>query len=89
VVIEGKDNDWILTADGVAQPANKGVVLIPRGTTIQFVGVSAIHTVTINKQKEGDDLRPGQTRDLTFDTAGTFVITCDYHPPMLANIFVE
>ncbi|HEY4668146.1 MAG TPA: LysM peptidoglycan-binding domain-containing protein [Tepidiformaceae bacterium] len=89
VVIEGKDNDWILTADGVAQPANKGVVLIPRGTTIQFVGVSAIHTITVNREKEGDDLRPGQTRDLTFDTAGTFVITCDYHPPMLANIFVE
>jgi len=89
VLIKGINNDWVVVADGQEQPPNRGVVLIPRGTVVRFEGVSAVHTINLNGTKEGEDLRIGETRELTFNSPGTFVITCDYHPSMLANIFVE
>ncbi|MBA4181213.1 MAG: hypothetical protein C0506_11545 [Anaerolinea sp.] len=89
VTIDANANDFTLTADGTKQPANKGVVLIAKGTAVKFAGVVGLHTITLNGKKDGDDIRPGQTRSITFSTAGTFKITCDYHPDMLATIFVQ
>jgi len=48
-----------------------------------------IHTITVNGTKDGGDLKGTDTRTLTFNNAGTFKITCDYHPAMLATIFVQ
>ena len=89
VKIDAHANDWTVTADGTAQPANKGVVTVAKGTSVGFSSVAGLHTITNNGTKDGDDLRAGQSRTLTFPTAGQFKITCDYHPAMLANIFVQ
>jgi LysM repeat protein/mono/diheme cytochrome c family protein len=89
VKVEAHATDWTVTGDGTAQPANKGVVLVAKGTTIPFTSVSGLHTVTRNGQKEGDDLTQGSTKNVTFNDAGQFKITCDYHVDMLAYVFVQ
>ncbi len=82
-------NDWTVTADGEEQPPNEGVVLVARGTTIPFTSATGLHNVTVNGQKQGDDIDQGDTEEVTFNDAGQFEITCSYHPPMLATIFVQ
>lgn len=89
VRVDGNANDWTVTADGTTQAPNSGVVAVARGTSVVFRMVAGLHTITNNGTKDGDDLRPGQSRTLTFPTAGQFKMTCDYHPDMLANIFVQ
>lgn len=34
-------------------------------------------------------LTPGDTKDVTFDTAGTFTVTCTIHPGMLLTVTVQ
>ena len=89
VKIDAHANDWTVTADGTAQPANKGVVAVAKGAAVAFGSVAGLHTITSNGTKDGDDLRAGQSRTLTFPTAGQFKITCDYHTDMLAYVFVQ
>ena len=89
VKIDANANDFIFTADGAKQPANKGVVLVAKGTAINFAGVAGLHTITFNGKKDGDDLKQGQSRSVTFNTAGQFKLTCDYHPDMVGDIFVQ
>jgi LysM repeat protein len=89
VKIEAHANDWTVTADGTAQPANKGVVLIAKGTAVAFDSIVGLHTITINGKKDGDNLKQGDKRTITFNDSGTFKITCDFHPDMLANVFVQ
>ncbi|MGE0601925.1 MAG: LysM peptidoglycan-binding domain-containing protein [Dehalococcoidia bacterium] len=89
VKVDAHANDWTVTADGAAQPANKGVVLIPKGTSVSFESIVGLHTITVNGEKDDGDLTQGSSRTLTFNTAGEFAITCDYHPPMHATFFVE
>ena len=89
VKVEAHANDYTLTADNAAQPANKGVVLVAKGTSISFASIVGLHTVTVNGQKDDGDLTQGSSRTLTFNDPGEFTITCDYHPPMKATIFVE
>jgi LysM repeat protein/mono/diheme cytochrome c family protein len=89
VRVEAHANDWTVNANGQAQPPNQGVVLVARGTTIPFTSVTGLHNVTSNGQKQGNDINTGQTRDVTFNDAGQFEITCSYHPDMLATIFVQ
>jgi LysM repeat protein/plastocyanin/mono/diheme cytochrome c family protein len=82
--------DWIVVADGESQPSNEGVAKITPGTTVTFDNVAGLHTITVNGQKEGEDIGPQpETREFTFSEPGQFEITCDYHPAMLAWIFVE
>ena len=81
--------DFTITADGTAQPANKGVVLIAKGTAIAFENATGLHTITLNGQKDGDDFKQGDKRTITFNTAGDFKLTCTYHPDMLGWIFVQ
>ncbi len=89
VKVEAHANDWTLTADNAAQPANKGVALVAKGTSITFDSVVGLHTITLNGTKDDGDLTQGTSRTLTFNDPGEFTITCDYHPPMKATIFVE
>ena len=89
VKLEAHANDWTVTADGTAQPVNKGVVAVVKGAAVAFTSVAGLHTITINGTKDGDDIKQGASRPVTFSTAGQFKITCDYHPDMLAYIFVQ
>ncbi|MEP7215334.1 MAG: LysM peptidoglycan-binding domain-containing protein, partial [Anaerolineaceae bacterium] len=89
VKIEAHANDWTVTADGTAQPINKGVVAVAKGAAIPFSSVAGLHSITINGKKDGDDLKQGASRSVTFSTTGQFKITCDYHPDMLAYVFVQ
>jgi len=81
-------NDWEVVADGAAQPINEGLVSIEAGTTVRFQNVVGVHTITINGEKRAEDILGTDFRDIVFDEAGSFKITCDYHPDMLAWIFV-
>ncbi|MBI2767002.1 MAG: LysM peptidoglycan-binding domain-containing protein [Chloroflexi bacterium] len=89
VSISAGPSDWTVTADGAKQTANQGVVLIAKGTVVKFTGASGLHTIDINGQKQGEDFKQGETREITFNEAGTFKITCQYHPAMLATVFVQ
>lgn len=89
VLLESHADDWTVTADGVAQPANKGVATIAKGTTVDFKNVVGLHTITENGTQQGANFTQGQTRTITFNTAGQFHITCDFHPDMSAYLFVQ
>ncbi|HEY5476367.1 MAG TPA: hypothetical protein VIK11_06585, partial [Tepidiformaceae bacterium] len=89
VTLSTGPTDWILTADGTAQDSNKGSVLINKGTVVNFVGKTGLHTIILNGQKNGDNFNAGDTRTITFNTSGTFKLTCDFHPNMLAYIYVQ
>ncbi|MGE5596290.1 MAG: LysM peptidoglycan-binding domain-containing protein [Hyphomicrobiales bacterium] len=89
VVITANANDWTVTADGTEMEPNKGVVLVKAGSTINFVNKTGLHTIDVNGEKQGDDFTQGQTREVSFPTAGEYKITCEYHPAMLATVFVE
>jgi len=89
VTVTSGANDFTVTADGTKSELNKGVVAIAKGTAVKFVNQVGIHTITVNGTKDGGDLKGTDTRTLTFNNAGTFKITCDYHPAMLATIFVQ
>jgi LysM repeat protein/mono/diheme cytochrome c family protein len=89
VEIDSHANDWTVVADGTPQEANKGVVAVAKGAAVNFVDKTGLHTITINGKKDGDNFKQGETRQITFSTAGQFKITCDFHPAMLADIFVQ
>ncbi|MEO8540937.1 MAG: LysM peptidoglycan-binding domain-containing protein [bacterium] len=89
VKIEAHAADWTVTADGTAQAPNKGIALVAKGTAVAFSSVAGLHTITVNGKKDGDNLKQGDSRQFTFNDAGTFKITCDFHPEMLATIFVQ
>ena len=89
VEVQAHANDFQVTADGTQQDPNKGVVSIAKGTIVAFKNVVGLHTITINGNKEGDDIKGTDTRQITFNDTGKFKITCNYHPDMLAWIFVQ
>ncbi|HKS92226.1 MAG TPA: LysM peptidoglycan-binding domain-containing protein [Tepidiformaceae bacterium] len=89
VEIDSHADDWTVTADGTAQPANKGVVTVAKGTAVTFNDKQGLHTITINGKQDGDNFKQGETRTITFNDAGQFKITCDFHPAMLADVFVQ
>jgi plastocyanin len=78
-----------MTADGAKQAANKGVAAIKKGVSVDFSNVTGLHTITVNGKKDNGDLKQGDKRTLTFNDTGTFKLTCNYHPDMLAYIFVQ
>ncbi len=89
VEIDSHSEDWTVTADGAAQPANKGAVTVAKGTAVTFKDVEGLHTITVNGKQDGDNFKQGETRTITFNDAGQFKITCDFHPAMLADVFVQ
>ncbi|MGI8926618.1 MAG: LysM peptidoglycan-binding domain-containing protein [Tepidiformaceae bacterium] len=89
VEVQANANDWTVVAGGETQPANRGAVFVAKGATITFVNKVGIHTITIDDKKNNGDFQLGQTRPVTFPDSGEFRIECDYHPAMLAFVFVE
>ncbi len=91
VLVESHANDFTVVADGTAMTPNQGVVLVPAGTTILFQNVFGVHTVTVDGEKQGDDLvAVGDEQSVTFSQpASEYVITCDYHPDMKAWVYTE
>lgn len=89
VKIDANANDWTVTADGVAQPPNKGVVTIAKGTAVAFRSVAGLHTITLNGKMDGANLTQGSSRTITFNDVGQFKITCDFHVDMRADVFVK
>ncbi len=93
VEIVANGNDWTVTADGNTMPPNEGVVSILRGTTIDFSVNAGLHTITRAENGEetvvNDDFGVGDTDEITFDEIGDFEILCDFHPDMIAWVFVS
>jgi LysM repeat protein/mono/diheme cytochrome c family protein len=89
VTIEANANDWTVVADGQRQQPNQGGVKVKPGTTVTFTSVVGLHNIVFNGEVQGPDLRQGDTRQITMNTPGEFKVTCDYHPAMLAYIWVE
>lgn len=89
VVVEAHSNDWTIVADGNAQEPNRGLITVAQGTTVVFTSVTGLHNIVWNGEPQGPDINTGDTRELTFEDPGKYQITCDYHPDMLAYIFVE
>ena len=50
---------------------------------------TAIHTVTIDSKNVSGNMRKGDIVTWTAPKAGTYKVTCDYHPQMKATITVE
>lgn len=89
VKIEANANDWTVTADGTKQDPNKGAVKVAKGTNVLFTSLAGLHNIFLNGAKQGADLKQGDQRNIVFADAGTFKVTCSYHPSMLATVFVE
>ena len=50
---------------------------------------SAIHTVTVNGKNLSGTMKQGDIISWTPPAAGTYKVTCDYHPQMRSTITVE
>ena len=50
---------------------------------------SAIHTVTVNGKNISGTMKQGDIISWTPPSAGTYKITCDYHPQMRSIVTVE
>jgi plastocyanin len=70
---------------------------VPVGTTVTFVNMDPTeHTVTNGKDGKAADnaafdekVNAGESVTVTFDTAGTFVVTCTIHPSMNMTVTVQ
>jgi len=92
VVIQAHSNDWTVVADGTAQDANLGIVKVRPNTRVLFENMEPVlHTVTVDGVTEDPAFGPavGYTFEYTFGDPARYVITCDFHPDMLAYLFVE
>jgi quinohemoprotein ethanol dehydrogenase len=65
-------------------------VQVPVGTTLSWSNEGAvIHTATDDKQRwDTGEIRAGETKSITFDTAGVFTYNCVPHPWMIGQITV-
>ncbi len=64
-------------------------VTIFAGTTVRFTNSeTALHTVNIDGVNESGEMRRDDVFEYTFEEAGTYRITCQYHPQMRATITV-
>ena len=50
---------------------------------------SALHTVTINTKNESGNMKKGDIFVWQAPAAGTYTVTCDFHPQMNAKITVN
>jgi quinohemoprotein ethanol dehydrogenase len=78
----------ISTEDYLFNPVRVG---IPVGTTLTWNNRgSVIHTATDNKAAwDTSDIPSGESRSVTFNTAGTYNYSCNPHPWMLGQIVVQ
>jgi len=66
-------------------------IQVPAGTTVGFQNTGAVvHTATENGGKwDTGDIAPGETKQITLDTAGIYTFTCSPHPWMLGQVVVQ
>jgi plastocyanin len=70
---------------------------VPAGTTVLFVNDDSVaHTVTQGTDGAADEdaafdeeVRPGESVEITFDEAGEISITCRFHPAMNMVVRVQ
>ncbi len=76
---------------------SEGELTIAAGTVVTFRNAgSAPHTVTEGTDGEeaadstfNEQVAPGDEAEITFDEAGTFEVTCLFHPQMNMTVVVE
>ena len=67
-----------------------GKVTVKVGERVRFKSSDdAIHTVNINGKNISGNMKKGDVVYWTAPAAGTYKVTCDYHPQMNATITVE
>ena len=77
-------------ADGSEQPINEGEVTVAASTAVTFTNAEGgVHTITVDGEKQGEDISGTDSRAIIFEEAGSHTITCDYHPSMRAVINVS
>lgn len=65
-------------------------VTIKVGQKVDFKNSeTALHTVNINGKNESGSMKKGDLFVRLFDKAGSYKITCDFHPQMNATVIVE
>jgi len=66
-----------------------GTVTVKAGEKVYFLNSeTALHTATINGKNESGNMKKGAVFAWTAPAAGTYKVTCDYHPQMHATITV-
>jgi plastocyanin len=70
---------------------NPGTIEIPAGTVVTWTNLdTTAHTATAQDGSfNSGNLNPGQSFSFKFDTPGTYVYNCQYHPNMQATIVVK
>lgn len=83
-------------ADGVATIDQDNLAFSPTeltvavGQMVRFTNSeAALHTVTIDGENLSGNMREGDVFEWTPEEAGTYRVTCDYHPQMQATITVQ
>ena len=67
-----------------------GKLTINAGQTVYFKNSeSAIHNVEIDGGNKSPDMKKGNIYSFTFNTAGEYKVTCEYHPQMHSTITVN
>lgn len=65
-------------------------VTIKAGEKVRFKNSeSALHTVNVNGKNVSGNMKKDDSFLYTFAKAGTYKITCDYHPQMNASVVVQ
>jgi plastocyanin len=63
---------------------------VSSGSTVYFKNSdSALHTVNVNGKNESGTMKKGAIFAWTPARAGTYKLTCDFHPQMNATITVQ
>ena len=63
-------------------------ITIKVGDTVTWTEQDAVHHTTTGSIFNSEDLGQGQTYSNTFDKAGTYDYTCNYHPNMKGKVIV-
>ncbi len=67
-----------------------GSLTINAGQTVYFKNSeSAIHNVEVDGGNKSPDMKKGAIYSFTFNNAGEYKITCEYHPQMHSTITVK
>lgn len=65
-------------------------VTVKAGDTVYFKNSeTAIHNVSIDGEDVSGTMRRGAIASYTFESAGEYKITCQFHPQMKATVVVE
>lgn len=86
----GGDQSAAAEIDQVNLTFTPNKVTVKVGERVRFKSSDdAIHTVNINGKNISGNMKKGDVIYWTAPKAGTYKVTCDYHPQMIATITVE